>query len=94
MSDRIDSWIVGLLEDIMTDYEKIAILDNEIQAQYIEAVLNDRAIPHIMHSYHDMAYNGIFQASKGWGHVAAPKEYREEILTILQELDPEQQNSF
>lgn len=67
----------------MSVYEKIAILENEVQAQYLDAVLNEQSIPHIIQSYHDLAYNGIFQASKGWGHVAAPQEFREEIISIL-----------
>ena len=42
--------------------------------------------PHRIRSYHDSAYDGIFQAQKGWGVVLAPPEYQEEIQSIYQDL--------
>jgi len=39
-----------------------------------------------MKSYHDTAYDGIFQVQKGWGHVEAPESFRDEIIAIQQEL--------
>ncbi len=70
----------------MSEFEKISVIDNEIQAGYLEEVLNDKNIPHRMQSYHDSALNGLYQTSKGWGYVAAPAEYKSEILEIIDEL--------
>jgi hypothetical protein len=70
----------------MEDYEKVAILDNEIEANLLDSILNELRIPHLMRSYHDTAYDGLFQTQKGWGYVGAPKSYHEEILKILTEL--------
>ncbi len=64
-------------------FEKIAGLDNEVQAELMDAVLTDRKIPHIMQSYHDSALDGLFQAGKGWGVILAPESSRQEILTAL-----------
>ena len=36
-----------------------------------------------MLSYHDTAYDGLFQGGRGWGHVEAPAEFREEILATI-----------
>lgn len=71
----------------MEKYEKIAVLENEIQAQLLDDVLTQRNIPHRMRSYHDSAYNGLFQYSKGWGHVEAPEKYKDEILEIIDNLN-------
>ena len=68
-------------------FEKIAALENEIQAALLDAELADRGIPHAMHSYHSRILDGVFQLTAGWGHVEAPAEFRETILAILGELD-------
>jgi hypothetical protein len=75
----------------MEEFTKIAVLENEIQARLLDSVLTERDIPHRLRSYHDSAYDGIFQAQKGWGIVQAPPEYKEEILTILSDLPLEEQ---
>jgi hypothetical protein len=67
-------------------YEKIAVLENQFQAQELSHILESEEIPHYIHSYHDLAYDGLFQYSKGWGHVEAPPEFREKIIEILDSL--------
>lgn len=70
----------------MHDYQKVAVLDNEIEAQLLDSILEERQIPHLMVSYHDTAYDGLFQTQKGWGHVSAPFSFMQEILEILEEV--------
>ncbi|HYQ60368.1 MAG TPA: hypothetical protein VEP29_04920 [Desulfatiglandales bacterium] len=70
----------------MDDYVKVIVLDNEIEAQLLDSILSERDIPHLMVSYHDTAYDGLFQTQKGWGHVSAPTPFKQEILEILEEL--------
>ena len=70
----------------MEDFKKILILENEIEAGLLDSVLNERNIPHRIQSYHDSAYDGIYQAQKGWGVVLAPPEYEEEIQSIYEDL--------
>lgn len=69
----------------MNDFIKIAVLDNDIEAQFVASVLEERSIPHIMQSYRDTAYDGLFQTQRGWGQVNAPAAYREAILEIIME---------
>ncbi len=71
--------------------ERIVTLDTEVQAGLIDAVLSDRKIPHIMQTYHDSAYDGLFQLQKGWGVLLAPPEFRAEILAVIE--DVKQQSS-
>lgn len=70
----------------MEDYVKIATLESGFEAQILESILHERDIPHLMRSYHDTAYDGLYQAVKGWGHVSAPRYCQEEILEILADL--------
>jgi len=70
----------------MDEFKKIIVLDNEIEAQLMGSVLTERNIPHRLKSYHDSAYDGIFQAQKGWGHIEAPLRYKGEIIAIHADL--------
>jgi hypothetical protein len=71
----------------LKNFVKIAIISNEVQAQYLSALLKVREVPHLIQSYHDTAYDGIFQSMKGWGHIEAPEEFKEEILEMMKEID-------
>lgn len=72
----------------MSKTEKILDLDNEFEASLIDGLLKERGIPHLIRSFHDSAYDGLFQAHSGWGRLDAPEEYREEILKIYNEMSP------
>lgn len=65
---------------------KIAVLENAIEAQLLGSVLAQYEIPHRLRSYHDTAYDGLFQLQKGWGEVDGPTEARQQILEALAEL--------
>jgi hypothetical protein len=70
----------------MERFEKIVVLDNEVQAELVDSVLSARGIPHIMQSYHDSALDGLFQGQRGWGCVEAPLSCKDEILTVIEDL--------
>ena len=70
----------------MEEYVRVAILENEIESCLLDSILNERGIPHLLRSYHDTAYDGLYQTQKGWGHVSAPRAYCEEIQEILSDL--------
>jgi hypothetical protein len=59
---------------------KILSLNNEFEAKLLDEILNDKSIPHIVRSYHDSVYDGLWQMQSSWGHIEAPEQYREEIL--------------
>jgi hypothetical protein len=64
----------------------VAVLENIIEAQVIESILTEQKIPHRIRSYHDTAYDGLFQVQKGWGQLCAPHTYKQEILDILNDI--------
>jgi hypothetical protein len=70
----------------MTKNSKILVFNNEFEAKLLDEILNEKTIPHIIRSYHDSAYDGLWQNNSGWGHIEAPEEYREEILKVFDEM--------
>ena len=90
MQVLLDSHITCLDQDMDEKYEqefvKIAILDNIVEAQLIDSILNEHDIPHRIRSFHDTAYDGLFQFQKGWGALWTPISYKAEILEILHDV--------
>ncbi|PKM82732.1 MAG: hypothetical protein CVU89_04325 [Firmicutes bacterium HGW-Firmicutes-14] len=70
----------------MEGFTKIAVLENEIEAQLLGSILKEREIPHGIRSYYDLAYDGIFQMHKGWGAIYAPEEFSKDIIEVLEEV--------
>jgi hypothetical protein len=73
----------------MDDYIKITGLENSIEAQLIESILSEKKIPHRIRSFHDTAYDGLFQFQKGWGELYAPLKLKDEILEIIENVRAE-----
>ena len=65
-------------------FVKIAVLANLIEAQVVESMLDQHGIPFRIRSFHDTAYDGLFQLQKGWGEIYAPPERKQEILEIIE----------
>ena len=68
------------------EFKKIVVLENGIEAQLIGSVLDQRGIPYRIRSYHDTAYDGLFQFQKGWGQLLAPLSHQQEILTVVEDV--------
>ncbi len=68
------------------EFINIAILENVIEAQLIASILDERNLPHRIRSFHDTAYDGLFQFQMGWGVLCAPFSNKGEILEILNDL--------
>lgn len=68
------------------EFVNIAILENIVEAQLIESILNEHNIPHRIRSFHDTAYDGLFQFQMGWGAIWAPVSSKAEILEILHDV--------
>jgi hypothetical protein len=65
----------------MSRQVKILLFKNEIEAMLLDEILTDKQIPHLIRSYHDSVYDGLWQIQSGWGHIEAPEEFRDEILS-------------
>jgi hypothetical protein len=73
----------------MSAFERIATVENDIEAGLVEAVLKEQGIPFILRSHYDTAYDGLYQTQKGWGELLAPPRFRKEIQQILSDLRKE-----
>jgi len=69
-----------------SEYIRIAPIENAIEGQLMGSILTDQDIPHRIHSFHDTAYDGLYQFQKGWGEITAPEKYRDSILDILEKI--------
>jgi hypothetical protein len=65
---------------------KILSFKNEIEAMLLDEILSAKLIPHIIRSYRDSAYDGLWQTQTAWGHLEAAEENREEILLTYEEM--------
>jgi len=74
----------------MEDVERIIDLENEVIARLMESILNEREIPHILRTYHDSAYDGLWAFQQGWGFIEAPVEFRDEIIKIFEDVKNQQ----
>lgn len=68
------------------EYKRVAIIENEIEALLVDMVLNQMDVPHILVSYYDTAYDGLFQTQKGWGYVSAPERFRDRVNEVIMEI--------
>ncbi len=66
--------------------ENVIPIATQLEAKFLEEVLQDKDIPHVFISYHDSAFNGLYQMQHGWGHVEVPKEYVELVKALYEEL--------
>jgi len=64
----------------------VATLEHEVEADHLAVVLRARHIPHLIVSHADSAFDGLFQTTRGWGHVEAPPTARADILRVLQDI--------
>jgi hypothetical protein len=74
--------------------DRIAILNDEIEAQLIDRLLSDQGIPHLIRSYHDSALDGIYQSDGSWGHIEAPLEFRGRIMHVIEDVRSQTQSSI
>ena len=65
--------------------KKILSISSEIEALRIREILDSNQIPHLIRSFHDSAYDGLFQHQYGWGVLEADEAYEEKILELLKE---------
>jgi len=76
----------------MTKTVRILVFNNEIEAKLLSEILTEKKIPHMVRSFHDSAYDGLFQVNAGWGILEGPEEFRDDIVKIYGEMSiPENQ---
>jgi hypothetical protein len=62
----------------------IILVQDETEANLLETILKEEDIPFFLKEYKDPPFQGIHTYMDSWGHVDAPKEYRQRIKSILE----------
>ena len=65
---------------------KVLVFYSEIEARLLSGLLTEKNIGHMIRSYHDSAYDGLWQTQNGWGDLIADEKDTEEILSIYREM--------
>jgi hypothetical protein len=63
---------------------RVHVLSNEIEAHVLHDVLEQEKVIHYVECYRDTAYDGLFQASRGWGAIITREEDSERALAVIQ----------
>jgi len=66
--------------------KRILSLSSEIEALRIKEILDSNEIPHVIRSFHDSAYDGLFQNQYGWGVLEADEADEDRILDLINDL--------
>ena len=69
--------------------KRIITLSSEIEAIRIKEILDSNEIPHMIRSFHDSAYDGLFQNQYGWGVLEADEKDEARILDLVKDILPE-----
>ena len=67
----------------MERFEKIATIENEVEALCLRSELEERGIPHAIQSHYDTAYDGLYILQKGWGAVLVPEPFLDETERLI-----------
>jgi hypothetical protein len=62
------------------------LLDNESEASLLHGILEEDGVPHIIRSYHDRAYDGLWQMQEGWGYVETSVRFANGVRALLEVL--------
>ncbi len=66
--------------------KKIVSISSEIEALRIKEILDSNEIPHLVRSFHDSAYDGLFQNQYGWGVLEANESDEDRIRKLIEDL--------
>ena len=61
-------------------------IEQKIEADFLRRVLEENGIPHVFISYHDTAFDGLYQLQLGWGHVEVPMDRVSEVRQHYEEI--------
>jgi len=66
--------------------KKIISLSSRIEAMRMKEILDYNGIPHLIRSFYDSAYDGLFQHQLGWGVLEADESDEVRILELVKDL--------
>ena len=70
----------------MRDASERLSLHNEAEASLLHGILEEDGVPHIIRSFHDRAYDGLWQMQEGWGYVETSVRFAGGVRALLEVL--------
>ncbi|HVP18589.1 MAG TPA: hypothetical protein VMU36_06295 [Spirochaetia bacterium] len=61
-------------------------LHNESEASLLHGILEEDGVPHLIRSYHDRAYDKLWQMQEGWGYVETSVRFASGVRALLEVL--------
>lgn len=61
-------------------------LEDQVHANFIEAMLKQEGIPFLLRTYKDTAYDGLFTSVNGWGEILTREGDAEKALSLITEI--------
>lgn len=69
----------------MKKKNRLVEINTDFEATFMDSILTEKEIPHVMVSYSTTPFTNLFQTQKGWGHISAPSQYIQEIESLYSE---------
>ncbi len=73
-------------EGTMARWVNAGVVENRFEGDRISQAMRDAGIPHMIKSFLDTAYDGLYLPQKGWGRVMVPEEWSNEAERIVLEV--------
>lgn len=70
----------------MSKYVHILDLNNSFEAGMLEEILKDNGVPFAIIPTEDTAFGSIEKMELGFGYLSAPEEYRDQIISLYQQI--------
>ncbi len=70
----------------MREESERLLLQNESEASLLHGILEEDGVPHMIRSYHDRAYDGLWQMQEGWGYVETSVRFVGGVRVLLEVL--------
>jgi len=71
---------------VETPLVRAAILGGPVETQVITHLLEQDDIPHLVHRFGEIAFDGIFVPQKGWAELLVPEERKDEVCALLEQV--------
>ena len=67
---------------------RVCVADNPFEAELLRGALEAEGIPTLVECYREIAYDGLFQAARGWGGLVVREADAERAAALIDELRP------
>lgn len=67
-------------------WKEVGVIDHRFEGDRVVQALKEAAIPYLIKSFLDTAYDGLYVPQKGWARVLVPEAWAEEAEKVVEEV--------